>query len=306
MKIVFIGGVKFSYEILHHILRNGWEVSTVFTYKKTKRKLYSDMKSFNQLISKYNIKHIDVDNINDKKNVKILKKIQPDLILVMGWSQLLKSEIIKIAKLGVIGSHPTELPKFRGRAPIPWSILKGLKKSALTFFYIENGIDNGDILDQQKFEIRSNDDATTIYKKIISIGKKMILKNLKLIENGKAKRKKQDEKKFIENWGKRTPEDGKIFWEKNSKTIHNLIRASTNPYPGAFTFFDRKKLVIWKSKLCEGKNFESGKILDVTSRGVKIGTKNGSLILKTVSFGRFKEVSASQIFTKNDIGKILG
>ena len=306
MKIVFIGGVKFSHEILDHIIRNGWDISVVFTYKKNKSKLYSDIKSFDDLILKYDIMHVSVDNINDKKNIKILKKIQPDLILVMGWSQLLKPEIIEIPKLGVIGSHPTELPKFRGRAPIPWSIIKGLKKSALTFFYIESGVDNGDILDQQKFEITSNDNATTVYQKIISIGKKMILKNLKLIKNGKAKRKKQDESKFIENWEKRTPKDGEVFWDVDSKTIHNLIRASTSPYPGAYTFFDRKKLVIWKSKISDDKKFDPGKILDVSSRGVKIGTKNGSVILKIVSFGRFKEVSASQIFTKNDIGKILG
>ncbi len=194
MKIVFIGGVKFSYEILSHILKKGWKISACFTYKETKKKIYSDMVSFDDLLSKYHIKHIKVDNINDEKNIKILKKIKPDLILIMGWSQLLKSEIIKIPKLGVIGSHPTELPKFRGRAPIPWSIIKGLKKSALTFFYIEKGIDDGDILDQEKFEITPSDDATTIYQKVISKGKKMIIKNLKLIKNGKVKRKKQNKK----------------------------------------------------------------------------------------------------------------
>ena len=307
MKIVFIGGVKFSYEILSHILKKGWKISACFTYKETKKKIYSDMVSFDDLLSKYHIKHIKVDNINDEKNIKILKKIKPDLILTMGWSQLLKSEIIKIPKLGVIGSHPTELPKFRGRAPIPWSIIKGLKKSALTFFYIEKGIDDGDILDQEKFEITPSDDATTIYQKVISKGKKMIIKNLKLIKNGKVKRKKQNKKKFLEYWNKRIPEDGKIFWEEKANKIHDLIRASTKPYPGAFTFFNKKKLVIWKSKLNNDKNRKlPGKIIDVNHMGVKIGTKKDNIILRTISFGKFKEVNAMQVFTKKDIGKILG
>ena len=87
------------------------------------------------------------------KNIILLKKSKPDLILVMGWSQLLKDELIDIPKIGIIGSHPTELPKYRGRAPIPWTILKGLTKSALTFFWIDKGVDDGDILDQEFFSI---------------------------------------------------------------------------------------------------------------------------------------------------------
>ena len=122
----------------------------------------------------------------------MIKQIKPELILVMGWSQILKDTIIKIPKKGVIGSHPTELPKYRGRAPIPWSIIKGLKESALTFFYIQEGVDDGDIVDQQKFIISEHDDATSIYNKITNIGKEMILKNLNLIESGSVNRIKQD------------------------------------------------------------------------------------------------------------------
>ena len=119
-----------------------------------------------QPTEKFNIFHVKVDKINDEKNIEILEKINPDLILVMGWSQLLSLKIIQIPKFGVIGSHPTELPKYRGRAPIPWSIIKGLKESALTFFYIQEGVDDGDILDQSKFDISDNDDASSIYQKM--------------------------------------------------------------------------------------------------------------------------------------------
>jgi len=186
MKIAFIGGVKFSHELLSTILSNGWNVSVVFSYEDSKKKYYSDIDSFTELTKKYGIKHVQVNNINDDENIQILKEIEPDLILVMGWSQLLKNEIIKIPKLGVIGSHPTELPKYRGRAPLPWTIIKNLKESALTFFYINEGIDDGDILDQRKFNISDEDDASSLYEKMTTLGKEMILDNLVILKDNKA------------------------------------------------------------------------------------------------------------------------
>ena len=163
MNIIFIGGVKFSRDLLESILENNWSISSVFSYDNSKKKFYSDFASFEEITTRFNVKHFKVDNINDKKNIEIIKEIKPDLILVMGWSQLLKNDILKIPKLGVIGSHPTELPKYRGRAPIPWSILKGLKESALTFFYIDEGTDDGDIIDQRKFKITDNDFTNFYY-----------------------------------------------------------------------------------------------------------------------------------------------
>ena len=242
MKIAFISGVKFGLEILQQIIKHNFNVSIVFSYDDSKKKNYSDYASFDGICKEYDIRNVKVDNINDPENIEIMKSLNPDLILVMGWSQLLKSQIINIPNLGVIGSHPTELPKFRGRAPIPWTIIKNLQESALTFFYIEEGIDDGDVLDQQKFKISETDDATSLYQTIIQIGKNMIIKNLTLIQEGKSKRITQDPSKFIENWTKRTPDDGKINWKDSTKKIHTLIRATTHPYPGAFTLFNGKKL----------------------------------------------------------------
>ena len=235
-----------------------------------------------------------------------LKTIKPDLILVMGWSQLLKSEIIKIPKIGIIGSHPTELPKYRGRAPIPWSIIKGLKESALTFFWIEKGTDTGSILDQRKFKIFDKDDASTIYEKIISIGKDMILNNLVMLQQGKIRKIKQDSSKFIEYWQKRTPEDGLIDWKESIGKIHTLIRATTYPYPGAFTYLKGKKLKIWKAHFKKANPNNFGKIIGVSNEGVKVSAKDGIIILKQVSLEDEERISANKLFRKSDQGLILG
>lgn len=306
MKIIFIGGVKFSYEILKTILENNWNISVVFSYDDSKKEKISDFISLDELCSKYNLQNIKVDKINAQNNIEIIKKIEPDIILVMGWSQLLNSEIISIPKIGVIGSHPTELPKYRGRAPIPWSILKGLKTSALTFFFIEEGTDNGDILDQKSFKLSSNDDATSVYKKVESVGKEMILDNLTKLQNGNYTRKKQDVSNFIENWEKRGPQDGIIDWSRNSQEIHTLIRATTHPYPGAYTIFNGSKLIIWGAEFSNEQSKGIGKIMRVNNFNVKIGTGKGVIILKRISFNDNKEVPISKIFTKDNVDSILG
>jgi methionyl-tRNA formyltransferase len=301
MKIIFISGVEFGYSILKHILEQNWKIDAIFSYNESKFFLYSDMISFDNLASKYKIKIFKVDNINDPENVDIIKQIEPDIILVMGWSQILKSKIIQIPNIGVIGSHPTELPKYRGRAPIPWSILKNLKESALTFFWIEEGTDTGYILDQKKFFISNEDDATSLYKKITKLGKKMIIKNLDSILKGKFSKIKQNESEFIENWPKRTIEDGFIDWSKSAEEIHTLIRASTYPYPGAFTYFQKKKLVIWKSLVIKKSVMGWGEILNIDDNGIEVSTGNGILKLIKVEFDN----NDIDIFSKKNIGEIL-
>ena len=221
----------------------------------------------------------------------------------MGWSQLLSDELIDIPKIGIIGSHPTELPKYRGRAPIPWTILKNLTQSALTFFWINPGTDEGPIENQKFFKIDQNDDASTIYKKIIDIGKDMILEDLELIESGELRKIPQDQTKFIENWPKRQPDDGKINWSKSSSDIHRLIRASTHPYPGAFTYFGKKKIKIWKATISSDKSNGIGRIMEITDDKIKVGTADSSIILQKIT-SDFEDLENSKnIFLSTDIGK---
>ncbi len=305
MKIVFIGGVKFGHAILETILKENFLIEAVFSYDESKAKNHSDYISFDDITKKYKIKHVKVMNINDIKNIELIKKIQPDLILVMGWSQLLKSELLKIPQIGVIGSHPTELPKYRGRAPIPWTILKDLKKSAETFFWIEEGTDTGDILDQEVFLIDCDEDAKSLYHKVTDLGKKMMLRNLKLIAQGIIIRKKQDSTKFIEYWNKRTVEDGKINWNCLSNDIYKLVRATTEPYPGAFTFFRNGKVKIWKALLTTQVSSEPGKIMQINNLGVFVGTGDTMIILQDMSFEDGIQIKAHEFFSDNDIGYVL-
>ena len=305
MKIIFISGVKFGYDVLNHILNHNWKVEAVFSYHESKKEIYSDMIDFDSLTSKFNIKNFKVNNINDEINVKLINDISPDLILVIGWSQLLKNNVLKIPKIGIIGSHPTELPKFRGRAPIPWSIIKNLKESALTLFWIQEGTDNGPILDQQKFIISDNDDASTLYEKMTSIGKTMILDNIYEIKKGKITKILQDESKFIESWPKRTSNDGKIDWNHTAKEIHTLIRASTHPYPGAYTYFKKKKLIIWKSVLVDSSTNKPGELMKISDSELQIGTSKGIIKLIYGTYDDLEIKNFKPFFSEKNLGDIL-
>ena len=302
MKIIFISGVIFGHEVLSHILKHDQKISLVFSYDDSKKEVISDYASFDDITKKYHIQNIKVNKINDKKNLELIKNINPDLILVMGWSQLLDEKILELPLIGTIGSHPTELPKYRGRAPIPWTILKNLKKSALSFFWIDKGVDNGDLLDQISFEISDHDDSFTLYTKITKIGKQMLLSNLKKIEKGVITRIPQDQSKFIETWKKRNPDDGKIDWNNTAKEIYQLIRASTNPYPGAFTFFRDHKIIIWNAEYSDLEGIP-GKI-SLINNNIVIGTRKGSINILKASIDS-QELPILKIFKKSDEGLFL-
>ena len=315
LKIVFVSGVTTGVQWAKTILESNYKIDAFFTYNKLKKKNYSDFGDFDSLSDEYNIPQYKITgNINDLENVEIIKKIEPDLILVLGWSQLLKIDLIKIPKIGVFGSHPTLLPKYRGRAPIPWTIIKGLRKSGLTFFWIDEGTDNGDILDQREFLIAEDEDATSLMKKITDIGGEMLIENLTKIENGVITRKTQNELDFVEDWPKRTPEDGKIDWSKSAKDIHKLIRATTHPYPGAYTIFKNKKIKIWKAEIEEEDVKGFGKIISIGKEDVRISTGKGNLIIKKISindidealaFDESEEIDLSKIFDNSTIGENL-
>ena len=305
MKIIFVSGVKFGYEILKYLLEKNWKFEIVICYHDSKNIFYSDIANFENLTSKYKIKLIKVQNINDEENIKIINKISPDLILVMGWSQILKNQILTIPQIGIIGSHPTELPKFRGRAPIPWSIIKNITQSALTFFWIEEGTDSGHILDQKFFSISDDDDATSIYNKITQLGKSMLEKNLELINKGEVIKIPQDQSKFIENWPKRTINDGKINWLKSALEINTLIRATTFPYPGAFTYFKNKKLIIWKSKIINDISMKPGRIINIEKNVYAICTGKDAIQLLKFTYDNIEYKNSKYFFTENDIGVVL-
>ena len=278
MKIAFIGTVEFSYNALQLILAENYNVVGVIT--KASAGFNSDFVDLSPLCKQNNIPYKAVKDINDSENVHWLKSLQPDVIFCFGWSQLLKNDILNICRLGVIGYHPAMLPANKGRHPLIWALVLGLEKTGSTFFRMDQGADTGDILSQEEIIIDINDDARSLYNKTIKTALNQIKNFLPRLSNNTFKLIPQ-EKLEGNNWRKRRQIDGKIDFRMTSRSIHNLVRALSDPYPGAHIECEGKDIKVWKVKEIDifAPNIEPGKVLSNENATITVKTIDSGIIL---------------------------
>lgn len=271
MKIVFIGAVKFSEKALNKLVEIKSSVVGVCTLENST--FNSDHVDLSPLCRKHNIPVRYAPSINSEEVIDWISDLAPDVIFCFGWSRLIKKTLLNIAPLGVIGFHPALLPANRGRHPLIWSLILGLKESGSTFFFMDEGTDSGDILSQRKVSISEMDDAGTLYEKVSKTALNQIEQFVSTLTDTTFKRYPQDHSK-ANYWRKRTRLDGQIDWRMSAKTIHNLARGLTKPYVGAHFICDGKEIKVWKSELVKETtlNIEPGKILSVDTRGVVVKT----------------------------------
>jgi methionyl-tRNA formyltransferase len=182
--------------------------------------------------------------------LQCIERWSPDLFLVLGWYYMIPRIVRERMRLGCVGIHASLLPKYRGGAPIPWAIINGESETGVTFFYLEDGVDNGDFIAQERFSIDENDTCAIVYEKATSASIKILREYLPRIAIGTAPRMNQDETKAT-YFPQRKPEDGLIDWSWSAKRIRDFIRAQTKPYPGAFTYINNKKVIIWDANVIE-------------------------------------------------------
>src|SRR3989338_634843 len=243
MKIAFIGGVKMGRDCLEEILSRGIRVEAIFCLPESESGR-SGYANFDGLGKKYGIPLHKLADINSSEAVGLLRGISPDLIAVIGWSGIIGKEVLAIPKRGVLGHHPTLLPKHRGNAPIPWTLINGLARSGVTFFFMTEAIDAGDIAGQAEFEVTLEDDAASVYEKATRASARLLAEILPKIGSGKLVAKKQDAGR-ISRWGKRRPEDGIIDWNCMTIYLYNWVRGLSRPYPGASTFLSGREVLVW-------------------------------------------------------------
>ncbi len=266
MKIVFIGTVRFSEIMLRKLVGLKAEVAHVFT--KQASTLNSDFTDLRTFCREAGIPYSYVRSINLKQNIDLIKNIAPDAVFCFGWSELLKPELLRIPKMGVIGYHPALLPQNRGRHPLIWALVLGLRETGSTFFFMKKGADNGDILSQRKVRISYQDDAASLYIKIASSAAQQLTEFLPLLKGNKIIKIKQNNVKAT-YWRKRTINDGVIDWRMSSFSIYNLVRALTHPYPGAHFIYKGEEVKVWNAKevkLFGCANIEPGKVLRAYSK----------------------------------------
>ena len=255
MKNILIGSVGSSRIILEEMIKMEFPVNMVFSLDEKYSANVSGYTPIHELAAEKGIPYKKFKRISDTENIKIIKEIQPDYIFVIGLSQLIPREMIDLAKKGVVGFHPTPLPKFRGRAAMVWQILLGVHETKCTLFLIDEGMDSGDILGQEEYIIEDTDYAIDVRKKLLSALSRLSCRVLKQIMDDSIEPKKQNEEEATYLLIRR-PEDGQIDWKTPCADIHRLIRAVSHPYPGAFGMYDGKyKIIIWRAEVIENKKY---------------------------------------------------
>lgn len=283
MKLVFVGAVEGSYAALEALLLNGAPVAHVYTLKEELSYRHSDYKDLRPLCAEHEVPLTGVDQINDPAVVAELADIAPDYLLILGWSQLVHKAVRETASKGVIGFHPTLLPDGRGRAAIPWTILRGLRHSGATLFFIDAGMDSGDIILQKRYELAPDETAATLYGRTKEALVEMMADFVGFLEEGDMPRIRQQHDKATFT-AKRTPRDGYIDWERPAERVWALIRAAGRPYPGAFTYYRDQKVTVWSADLVESANYLGvpGQILRREEHGVLIQCGEGYVRLREV------------------------
>lgn len=260
LKILFMGTPDFAQESLKSIYDALFEIIGVVTNpdkpKGRGMKLaYSPVKEY---ALEKNLKIYQPIKIkNNTEFLDEIKTLAPDVICVVAYGKILPKEILEIPKLGCINVHGSLLPKYRGAAPIQWAVLNGDKTTGITTMYMNEGMDTGDMILKEEVEIGPEETTGDLWQKLSKIGGEILVKTLKLIEEGKAPREKQTEEATLAPMLNK--EMALIDWENSdANKIHNLIRG-LNPIMGAYSYIDGKKIKFWKSKVLTKEEFFSYK-----------------------------------------------
>ncbi len=315
-RIVFVGCVQEGKECLLELLQAGGNVVAILTFIDEIAAKTSGAVSFEDISQSYNIPLYKVKSTNDPETVALLRKLAPDVIFVIGWTRLVSAEVLSIPKYGCIGMHASLLPKYRGRAPVNWAIINNEKMTGNTMIWLDEGVDSGDIILQRAIPITLSDTCKTLYDKVAAAGREMISEILPYLERGEIPRKPQNENE-ASVMPKRTPEDGLIDWNKSALELFNWVRALTHPYPGAFTYYQGKKLFIWEAQIAhfpiDGKNSltkstKPGQVISV-SDGILVATGQNELLnLRRLNFEGSHETSWSEFLQVHKLteGVVLG
>lgn len=285
MRIVVAGATTSTRLTLEALLRHKADVAGVLQLRPESSHTVTGFEPLDTVAGPAGIPCHTFRNINDAPVVEQVRMWQPDLMFVVGLSQLVHRELIALPKLGCVGFHPTFLPAGRGRAPLAWLVLDS-GPGAASFFLIDEGADSGPVFEQEPFEVTPQDDAGTVGDKLNAAMIRALDRWLPRLLNGEWNPRPQNE--LLATWnGRRGPEDGLIDWNQSALQIHALIRAATAPHPGAYTWLGDRRLIVWRAEV-EGhlpwRGVPGRVLLLDPDRGALLQTGDGLLWLTEVQF----------------------
>ena len=314
LNILFMGTPDFAKESLEAIYTAGYNVIGVVTNPdkpkgRGMKMIPSPVKEF--AIEKNIPVYQPLKVRNNTEFIEEMKLLNPDIICVVAYGKILPQEILDIPRLGCINVHGSLLPKYRGAAPIQWAVLNGEKQTGITTMYMDIGMDTGDMILKETVDIGEDETTGELWERLSSLGGKLLVDTLKLIEEGKAPREKQGEDFTMAPMLNK--EMAEINWEeKTAIEIKNLVRG-LNPIMGAFTYINDKKLKLWKVQVISFEEFNSkynlnaentelGKvILADTKQGLFLKAKDGVIEVVEIQAEGAKRMNSKDFLRGNQI-----
>ncbi|MBI1295535.1 methionyl-tRNA formyltransferase [bacterium] len=251
MKFGFVTCVQLGLACMHEIYQAGGALDLVITLHDRLAINKSGRVYVDDFCTQHQIDLVKIRHINDQAAIDAIRQHQIDWLFIIGWSQIAGADVRAAPHKGCLGMHPTLLPTGRGRAAIPWAILKGLDQTGVTLFKLDQGVDTGPILAQEVLPLTPDETATTLYERVTVAHRTLISRIWRDLELDRLILQPQNDELATE-WPGRSPEDGVILPEMTCVYVERLIRAVTHPYPGAFVDDDTDRYLVWRGIACPG------------------------------------------------------
>ena len=283
-RILFFGYSEVGYECLSLLLERQDNVVAVITHEDCPtEKIW--FKTPATAARERKLPVFAPENVNTPEWIERIAALRPELMLSVYYRSMIGSRILALPRLGAFNLHGSLLPKYRGRAPINWAVLHGESRIGMTLHRMVKRADAGAIVDQEGVELGPRDTAEQAFRKVLPCARRVLARQIDALVTGTAKETPQDETQAT-YFGGRKPEDGRIVWTQTSAQIFNLIRAVTDPYPGAFTEVGRARLMVWwaepDSPAVQGRRGKPGEVLSVDP--LVMATADGALELTKIEW----------------------
>ncbi len=290
MNIVWISSHEEGIIAFKNVLESGKTINAFITLDESAfLKRSAGSREYQNYCEKYQVPYFTVDTIKGEKAYKLIAEKKPDLMVVLGWSEILPEHLLNIPAIGTIGTHASLLPHNRGSAPVNWALIHGEKVTGNTLMWLSKAVDAGEIIDQMSFPITIYDTCKTLYYQVAMTNAKMVERLIDNLEKGimpSALVKNETDEPILP---RRRPKDGVIHWNQKGFQIYDFIRALTKPYPGAFSYLNGEKWLIWEAALLPlssvTNGLKPGEILGNSysfcqaANGILVGTESEILLI---------------------------
>ncbi len=308
MRIVFMGTPEIAVPSLERLISDGHDVCAVVTQPdrpkgRGKKLAFSPVK---EAAMRHELEILQPEKASQPDFLDRLRELNPDLIVVIAFGQILRKEVLDLPKYGCVNVHVSLLPKYRGAAPINWAIINGEEKTGVTTMFMDEGLDTGDIIKTREFSLDDEINAGQLHDIMMEEGADVLSQTVKAIEDGTAERIRQndDESTYAPMMDRNL---GHIDFKKSAVSIHNLVRG-TVPWPGAWCESPYGKMKIWKTRIGQGHtDREPGTIVSVGKQGIEVACGMGMLLIEEIQMPNKKRMHVSEYIKGNniEIGKVL-